>query len=212
MAFTFFFRDEQILSLAVDKLVPFALGRSNIRILNAGCAMGMETYTFAILLAEKMGKFSLRNVKIHAIDIDNENVDFGKTVREGIYHKDHLQRIPAELFAKYFSATDKEDHFIVNPELRNLVHFEKYDLLSLKPLRNDYSLIICKNVLLHFNYQQRIDVIKMFHGMMLTGGFLSMENTQSMPEEIKHLFRKVVDHGQLFEKLNLYENNEPNRR
>jgi chemotaxis protein methyltransferase CheR len=201
MAFTFFFRDEQILSLAVEKLIPFAMGRSNIRILNAGCAMGMETYTFAILLAEKMGKFSLRNVKIHAVDIDNENVDFGKTVREGIYHKEHLQRIPSDLFDKYFTPTEKEDYFIVSTDLINLVNFEKYDLLTLKPLRNDYSLIICKNVLLHFNYQQRIDVIKMYHGMLLSGGLLSMENTQNMPEEIKHLFHKVVDHGQLYEKI-----------
>jgi len=201
MAFTFFFRDEQILSLAIEKLVPFCLGRSNIRILDAGCAMGMETYTFAILLAEKMGKFALRNVKIHAIDIDNENVDFGNTVTEGIYHKDHLQRIPTDLFQKYFSAAEKPDHFVISTELRNLVTFEKYDLLTLKPLRNDYSLVICKNVLLHFNYQQRIDVISMYHNMLLKGGLLVMENTQNMPDELCKLFNRLVDYGQLYEKI-----------
>jgi chemotaxis protein methyltransferase CheR len=201
MAFTFFFRDDQILQLAVDHLVPLALGRSNIRILNAGCAMGMETYTFAIMLAEKMGKFALRNVKIHAIDIDNENVDFGKTVREGIYHKEFLERIPADLFAKYFSPALKEDHFIVNQDLRDMIYFEQYDLLSLKPLRCDYSLVICKNVLLHFNYQQRIDVITMYHNMLMTGGLLVMENTQAMPNEIKHLFNRLVEYGQLYEKI-----------
>jgi len=201
MAFTFFFRDEQILELAVDKLVPFTIGRSNIRILNAGCAMGMETYTFAILLAEKMGKFALRNVKIHAIDIDNENVDFGKTVRDGVYHKEFLQRIPPDLFKKYFSPADTNDHYIVGSELRNLIEFEKYDLLTLKPLRNDYSLVICKNVLLHFNYQQRIEVLNMYHDMLLTGGLLAMENTQSMPVEIAHKFKKLTDYAQLFEKI-----------
>jgi len=201
MAFTFFFRDEQILALGVEYLVPFSLGRSNVRILNAGCAMGMETYTFAILLAEKMGKFALRNVKIHAIDIDNENVDFGKTVREGIYHKDHLQRIPKDLFSKYFSQADSKDHFIVSQDLRNLVEFEKYDLLSLQPLRNDYSLVICKNVLLHFNYKQRIDVISMYYDMLLPGGLLVMENTQSMPAELSKKFKRLVDYGQLYEKI-----------
>jgi chemotaxis protein methyltransferase CheR len=201
MAFTFFFRDDQILQLAVDKLVPNTIGRSNIRILNAGCAMGMETYTFAIMLAEKMGKFALRNVKIHAVDIDNENVDFGKTVREGIYHKDLLQRVPAELFDKYFSPADKPDYFIIGTDLRNLIDFEQYDLLTLKLLRNDYSLIICKNVLLHFNYEQRIQVITMYHDMLLPGGLLAMENTQSMPEELKHKFKKLVDYGQLYEKI-----------
>jgi chemotaxis protein methyltransferase CheR len=201
MAFTFFFRDEQILTLAVQKLVPLTMGRSNIHILNAGCAMGMETYTFAILLAESMGRFALRNVKIYAVDIDNENVDFGKTVTEGIYHKEHLQRIPANLFSKYFVASEKENHFVVCPELRNLVTFQKYDLLTLHPLRDDYSLIICKNVLLHFNYQQRIDVLTMYCNMLLKGGLLVMENTQSMPVELNTMFRKIVDYAQLHEKI-----------
>lgn len=163
--------------------------------------MGMETYTFAILLAESMGKFALRNVKIHAIDIDNENVDFGKTVREGIYHKDHLQRIPPELFGKYFTPAEKEDYFIVNQDLRDLIQFQQYDLLSLKPLRSEYSLIICKNVLLHFNYQQRIEVLTMYHQILLTGGLLVMENTQSMPEELSQKFRKMVDYAQLHQKV-----------
>jgi chemotaxis protein methyltransferase CheR len=201
MAFTFFFRDEQILALAVEKLVPLTLGRSNIHILNAGCAMGMETYTFAILLAESMGKFALRNVKIHAVDIDNENVDFGKTVREGVYHKDHLQRIPETLFEKYFDNAGKDEHYIIKDELRRLVSFEKYDLLTLKPLRQDYSLIICKNVLLHFNYEQRIDVLTMFHEMLLPGGLLVMENTQSMPVELLGKVKKMVDYAQLHEKI-----------
>jgi chemotaxis protein methyltransferase CheR len=201
MAFTFFFRDDQILALAVQNLVPLTMGRSTVHILNAGCAMGMETYTFAILLAESIGKFALRNVKIHAVDIDNENVDFGKTVREGIYHKEHLQRIPPDLFKKYFSPAEKEDHYVINVELRNLVSFQKYDLLSLKPLRNDYSLIICKNVLLHFNYEQRIEVITMYHNMLLNDGLLVMENTQHMPVELSQKFRKMVDYAQLHQKI-----------
>jgi len=163
--------------------------------------MGMETYTFAIMLAEKMGKFALRNVKIHAVDIDNENVDFGKTVREGIYHKDHLQRIPSDLFKKYFSPGEKEGYYIISQELRDLVEFEKYDLLTLRPLSNDYSLIICKNVLLHFNYEQRVKVIDMYHSMLLSGGLLGMENTQYMPEELKQKFKRLVDYAQLYEKI-----------
>jgi len=201
MAFTFFFRDDQILTLAVQKLVPSTIGRSTIHILNAGCAMGMETYTFAIILAESMGKFALRNVRIHAVDIDNENVDFGRTVTEGIYHKEHLQRIPPDLFKKYFSSTEIPDYFIICEELRSLVKFEKYDLLTLRPLRTDYSLIICKNVLLHFNYQQRIEVLTMYHNMLLNGGLLVMENTQNMPEELTHKFKKMIDYAQLHEKI-----------
>ena len=201
MAFSFFFRDEQILRLTVEKLVPFSIGRSRIRIFNHGCAMGQEPYTFAMLLSEEISKFTLRNVKIHAVDIDNENVDFGKTVREGIYHKKLLERIPKKLFKKYFTPSKIEDHYIISQDLINLVEFEKYDLLTLRPPRCDYSLIICKNVLLHFNYQQRKEVIRMYHGMLLKGGLLSMENTQSMPPDFNHLFKRIVTYGQLYEKI-----------
>jgi chemotaxis protein methyltransferase CheR len=201
MAFTFFFRDEQVLSLAVQKLVPSIIGRTSVHILNAGCAMGMETYTFAILLAESMGKFALRNVKIHAIDIDDENVDFGRTVREGVYHKDHLQRIPVDLFRKYFSPAQDDDYFIVSQDLRSMVEFQKYDLLSLKPLRCDYSLVICKNVLLHFDDQQRVGVLSMYHDMLLQGGLLVMENTQTMPNGLEQRFNKVSNYTQLYEKI-----------
>jgi chemotaxis protein methyltransferase CheR len=200
MAFTFFFRDEQILSLAVQQLVPNTIGRTNVHILNAGCAMGMETYTFAILLAESMGKFALRNVKIHAIDIDNENVDFGKTVSDGIYNEEHLQRIPPDLFKKYFTPLEK-GRYVICSELLRLVQFQKYDLLTLKPLRTDYSMVICKNVLLHFNYEQRIEVINMYHQILLPGGLLVMENTQTMPVELSQKFKKLVDFAQLHQKV-----------
>lgn len=201
MAFTFFFRDEQILALAAEKLVPLSMGRRFTHILNAGCAMGMETYTFAILLSERMGKFAMRNVRIHAIDIDNENANFGQTVKDGCYHKDHLQRIPPELFDKYFITNGKPDYFQVHESLRSLVEFQKHDLLSLTKLRDDYSLVICKNVLLHFNYEQRIEVLKLYHEMLLPGGLLVMENTQAMPPEISHLFNKLVNYTQLYEKI-----------
>lgn len=201
MAFTFFFRDEQILTLAADKLVEFTTGRSNVRILNAGCAMGHETYSFAIMLAERLGKFALRNTKILAVDIDNENVNFGKTLTEAIYHKDLLQRVPPDFMKKYFSPAAKKDHFIVGPELRSMIEFRKFDLLSLEILREDFSLVICKNVLLHFSFPQRVDVIRYFHKMLLRGGLLVMENTQPMPEELAHKFERVESYGRLYKKI-----------
>ena len=201
MAFTFFFRDEQILELAATRLVEFTTGRSNVRILNAGCAMGHETYSFAIMLAERLGKFALRNTKILAVDIDNENVNFGKTLTDAVYHKDLLQRVPSEFMKKYFSPADTKDFFIVNQDLKSLVEYRQFDLLSLEVLREDFSLIICKNVLLHFSYPQRVDVIRYYHKMLMPGGLLVMENTQPMPEELAHKFERVESYGRLYKKV-----------
>jgi chemotaxis protein methyltransferase CheR len=81
------------------------------------------------------------------------------------------------------------------------VTFEYHDLLSYKPIGMDYCLIVCKNVLLHFQHDQRVEVIKMFHKALLPGGFLTTEHTQKLPSEVSHLFEQVVPNSQLFRKL-----------
>ncbi len=101
MAFTFFFRDMQILELIVKHALPGLAGRSRIRIWDAGCAMGQETYSLAIMLAENMGHFSFGNVQIYATDVE-ENRSFGDTVRSGVYSDEDLKRIPPHLLEKYF--------------------------------------------------------------------------------------------------------------
>jgi chemotaxis protein methyltransferase CheR len=48
MAFTFFFRDEQTLELAIQDALPSLIGRGFIHVWDAGCAHGPEPYTLAI--------------------------------------------------------------------------------------------------------------------------------------------------------------------
>ena len=52
MAFTYFFRDSHTLELTVKHMAPEVMGRSRIRIWDAGCAMGPEPYTLAMFLRE----------------------------------------------------------------------------------------------------------------------------------------------------------------
>lgn len=199
MAFTFFFRDQHTLQQIVDELVPRVMGRSKIKIWDAGCASGQEPFTFAILLREKMGKHIFRNVKIFATDIDISN-QFGKIIEEGVYPYQELQRIPKELFEKYFHGY-KEDLFQIDADLRNKMTYKRESLLTLQPISQDLSLIICKNVLLHQQADERVAIIKMFHQSLAPQGLLAMEQTQKMPEETALLFKQVVNHAQIFEKI-----------
>ncbi len=201
MAFTFFFRDLHTIEHAVKNLVPLVQGRSKIRIWDAGCANGPEPYTLAIVLAENMGKFGFKNVQIVASDID-ESQDFGSIVSEGIYSEEELKRIPPEIFTKYFFPLEgKPGFFAIDENIRCRVNYVKHDLLSLNPIDNNFSFILCKNVLLHFQYPERIEVIKMFHNSLSEGGLFASEQTQKMPVEINHLFKQVVPDAQLFQKI-----------
>ena len=198
MAFTFFFRDAEVLEMAVRNALPILRGQAFIHIWDAGCAHGPEPYTLAIILHQQMSEFVFRNVRIHATDVD---VTFERFVRDGIYHDKELQRIPGNLRDRYFvphgSAGDRQ----VIDDLRGRVNFARHDLLSPEPVRDGLAMVICKNVLLHFNAQQREKVVRMFHGAPRKDGLLVMEHTQKLPEGLLPLFQQVSPAVQVFRKV-----------
>jgi chemotaxis protein methyltransferase CheR len=200
MAFTFFFRDTPILELAVKHMVPYAMGRSRIKVWDAGCAMGPEPYSLAIILAEHMGNFAFKNLTLYASDIDETNT-FGDIIKKGVYPEEELKRMPEGILEKYFTSNGQPGTYQVIDRVRERMVFQKHNLLSLKPIGSDFSLIICKNVLLHFQYQERIEVIRMFHQSLAPGGYFATEQTQKMPVEIASLFQQVANDGQVFKKV-----------
>ena len=200
MAFTFFFRDNTVLELIAKHVVPNLVGYSRIRIWDGGCAMGPEPYSLAITIAESMGPFAFRNIHIDATDID-EQENFGKTIEMGVYPSDQVQRIPQEILAKYFVPAEEQGYYRIIDTVRQSIHFRKHDLLSLKPIAEGFHLIMCKNVLLHFQPKERSQVIKMFHSALATGGYFATEKTQEMPEELKHLFELISPEVHLYKKV-----------
>lgn len=198
MAFTYFFRDKLVLDMIIEHALPYLKSRNFIHIWDAGCAMGPEPYSVAIMLRENMGKFLFRNVKIHATDIDE--CDFGTTIRNGVYPDEQIKRIPAEIREKYFTPIKGTDNHQLSSDIMSSVSFQRHNLLSLSPIRSSLGLIVCKNVLLHFTEEQRVQVIKMFFDALDDNGFLAMEQTQKMPHELKDAFEPVVANAQLFRK------------
>jgi chemotaxis protein methyltransferase CheR len=185
-----------------DLALPVLKTRRYINIWDAGCAMGPEPYTLAILIRERMSYMYFRNVRIRATDLDGSDL-FGKIIDEGNYPREQIERIPKEIIEKYFVWDQINDQYQIIDEIRNSVSFQKHDLTTLKAISNDFGIILCKNVLLHLSESQRINVIRMFHDSLVEGGFLATEQTQKLPEETKHLFEPVVSNAQLFRKVNI---------
>jgi len=216
MAFTYFFRDRQTLDLIVQHALPDLKRRRYINVWDAGCAMGPEPYSIAIIFRENMGPFLFRNVRIYASDIDESN-RFGVIIACGLYPEEQVKRIPSELLSRYFSpngeegpstgpspssgGTSGQSYFRISDEIRKAVTFQRHDLLSLKPIREEFGLVVCKNVLLHLPHEGRVEVIKMFHHALSQGGYFVTEQTQKLPPKTEHLFRQVTNAGQLFQKI-----------
>jgi chemotaxis protein methyltransferase CheR len=201
MAFTYFFRDLHTLNLVRDIALPELKGRRYLDIWDAGCAMGPEPFSLAIVLREAMSHFMFRNVRIFATDVDGSNL-FGKAIEEAVYPFEQIQRIPDNLRATYFQrlAPDK-DEYRLREDIRGSVQFTRHNLLTLQPIRSDFAVVVCKNVLLHFSPQERSAVVKMFHDVLSSGGFIVTEATQELPDEAGHLFESVVPGARIYRKI-----------
>jgi chemotaxis protein methyltransferase CheR len=200
MAFTFFFRDQQVLEKVVDHLLPILSGRSHPRIWDAGVAMGQEPYTLSIMFAERMGHFAFKNLRIDATDVESSG-QFARMIEEAEYPKEELSRLPEGILEKYFEPDGKPGYFRVIDTIRRPISYQRHDLLSFQEIGQGYSLVLCKNVLLHFQLAERIDVLRMFHRALAPGGLFATEQTQEMPTEIAPLFERVISDGQLFRKV-----------
>ncbi len=200
MAFTFFFRDLPALHAIRDQVIPALRKNRFINVWDAGCAMGPEPYSIAIIFKETLGYYEFKRLQIYATDLDEESNQFGNILNSGIYPEETVKRIPKEIFDKHFSPNNKPGHFKISDEIMNHVSFQKHDLRSLEQIRDGFGLIVCKNVLLHLKESERIDVIKMFHKSLNPGGFFVTEQTQKMPKEIAHFFKHMIPNVQLFQK------------
>lgn len=202
MAFTFFFRDNHTLTRLTKTFIDSTAGLRKTKVWDAGCANGSEPYTFAVILAESMNEQAFMNVEIIASDLDETNT-FGDMVRKAKYSENDLQRIPRDIFGKYFIKSKENGYFDLVNSVKSRVRFIRHDLLTLEPVDKDLSLIICKNVLLHLLPKERVEVIKMFHSALLPNGLFVTEQTQQMPYETRHLFEKTASDAQVYRKIKI---------
>ena len=200
MAFTFFFRDLDAIKLIPEYVLSNISEKKTVKIWDAGCAYGSETYSILIHLNEMLDEEQFKKIKIFASDIDNSNI-FKKIVEEGTYKKNQISSVPSDILKKYFEQdTEKPDVYIISKNLREKVCYQKNDLLSLNAIGHDFDLIICKHVLQHFNNEEQVDVIKMFYNSLGDAGFLLCEYSQELPEYLNKHFIQVLPAKKLYRK------------
>lgn len=177
---TFFFRDKTPFEHFRMTIIPTLMGsRSNSRCLRIWCAAastGQEPYSLAISLKEMGAQFEDWRIDILATDLSNEVLE---RARQGIYSQFEVQRgLPIQMLVKYFTQTG--DMWQAVPEIRSMVQFHKLNLLSDFSHLGWFDLIFCRNLLIYFDQQTKIDMLDRLARVVAHDGYLILGASETV--------------------------------
>lgn len=174
-----FFRDAEQFDVLKKQIIPDLLHKSkSLNIWSAGCSIGAEPYSVAMMLAElsPYGKH-----RILATDLDENSLARARS--GGPYSEAQLEQVAASLRLKNFVKVD--DGYVVAPKFKGMVEFRRHDLLS-DIFQQDFDLIICRNVTIYFTEETKEHLNRRFtkslndHGVLFIGSTESLLDAQSL--------------------------------
>lgn len=182
------FRDPGFFLAFRRHAVPLLRTYPFIRIWQAGCSLGEEAYSLAILLEEE-GLYE-RSL-IYATDINEATL---RRARDGIYPADAMQKYTQNYlqaggrrsFSEYYTA--RYDFAILRPALQRNIVFSQHNLVS-DGTFNEFNVILCRNVMIYFNraLQERTHALLYASlGMFGILGLGARESLRFMPQESQY--------------------------
>ncbi|KRR30501.1 CheR family methyltransferase [Bradyrhizobium retamae] len=169
---TFFFRDKVPFEHFRDTIMPELLkaraGRKSIRIWCAAGSTGQEPYSLAMSLKEMGAALAGWRFEIIATDLSQEVLEKSKS---GIYSQFEVQRgLPIQLLVKYFKQNG--ELWQISPELRGMVQHRQLNLLHDFSQLGTFDVIFCRNVLIYFDQETKINIFGRLAKAMEGDGFL----------------------------------------
>ncbi|MCW5704245.1 MAG: protein-glutamate O-methyltransferase CheR [Xanthobacteraceae bacterium] len=169
---TFFFRDKMPFDHFRQSIMPEVLkaraSRKSIRIWCAAGSTGQEPYSLAMCLKEMEPQLAGFKVDIIATDLSQEVLEKSKA---GLYSQFEVQRgLPIQMLVKYFKQNG--EFWQINPELRAMVQHRKLNLLHDFSQLGTFDVIFCRNVLIYFDQDTKINIFSRLRKAMEADGFL----------------------------------------
>ncbi|MFX0053209.1 MAG: CheR family methyltransferase, partial [Candidatus Hermodarchaeota archaeon] len=159
--------------------------RSNehsLRIWSAGCAVGPEPYSIAMIAHNILGSRNLQyNVKIYATDFNEELLQIA---RRGIYEGEILDNVPPDYLINYFDSFGKKA-FRVKYNIRRMVDFGYLNLINSNFMWKNLDLIFCRNVLIYLDKDIQEVIMEKFHQCLIPDGYLVLGRTEILHPSLR---------------------------
>jgi chemotaxis protein methyltransferase CheR len=169
---SFFFRDkipfEHFRSIVMPALIAARRNARTLRIWCAAASTGQEPYSLAMCLKDMAHDIAGWRIEMLATDLCGDVLE---KARAGLYSQFEVQRgLPIQLLIKHF--TQVGELWQIAPELRAMVKFRQLNLLADFSQLGIFDLIFCRNVLIYFDQETKIDVLDRLSRVITCDGYL----------------------------------------
>ncbi|EEG76489.1 CheR family methyltransferase [Dethiobacter alkaliphilus] len=178
-----FFRDPVIYRALEMQLLPELLqGGKPLKVWSAGCSVGAEPYSLAMLLSEQDPGCSWR---VLATDFD---VNILAKAKEGKYPDNLLTHVPERFRKRYFN--ERDGLFFLDSQIKNRVQFRRQNLLTDR-YEIGCNLILCRNVFIYFTVETQENLIDRFTQGLQAGGFFIIGCSEMITNPARFGLQKV---------------------
>ena len=176
---TSMFRDPTFFAAFRETVVPLLRTYPFVRIWNAGCSTGEETYSLAIILREE-GLYD--RARIYATDLNDTVLERARSAtypldRMRDYTENYIRAGGSEEFSTYYEADGQNARF--DPALLEQVVFAQHNLASDSSF-NHFNVIVCRNVMIYFGKSLQERVHELFYDSLETFGVLALGHKESI--------------------------------
>jgi chemotaxis protein methyltransferase CheR len=176
---SFFFRDKIPFDRVKDTVLPDLVQRRastrRLRIWSAAASTGQEPYSLAMLF-DACPQLAGWQIDIVATDLSNDALDRAKA---GIYSQFEVQRgLPIQLLIQHFEQI--EEQWRISDRIRRMVQFRQLNLLHDFSTLGIFDIVFCRNVLIYFDSETKIDVLARTRRVIANDGYFFLGAAETM--------------------------------
>lgn len=180
-----FFRDAEKFRYLEERVLPeLAKSSRRLSVWSAGCSIGAEPYSIAMILSDQMPRGGFR---VLGTDLDKRSLE---QARSGSgYRPADVRAVSPERLAKYFRQSGES--WSVVESVHRLVEFRQQNLLA-DPFERGFDLVVCRNVVIYFTDQAKDIVFNRLAAALREGGVLFIGATETLGRTQSPYFTSIT--------------------
>jgi chemotaxis protein methyltransferase CheR len=194
---SFFFRDKIPFDHFRDTIMPALMEaravERRVRVWCAAASTGQEPYSLAMCLKEMAGKIAGWRIEIVGTDLSTEVLERAKA---GLYSQFEVQRgLPIQMLVKNFAQVG--EMWQIAPDLRAMVQYRPLNLLADFLHLGPFDVVFCRNVLIYFDQESKVDVLGRIARVTAPDGYLVLGAAETVVG-LTEAFRPMSDRRGLY--------------